>query len=262
VLENKIKQLWSEGKPVINGWLSIGNGFSAEIIAAQGYDSLVIDIQHGLLEYTQAVQMMQAMHSSGVVPIVRVPWLDPAQIMKSLDAGAYGILCPMINNREQAERLVSCMRYPPEGNRSFGPIRALYSAGADYPSQANSQVFCLAMIETAEGMENLEEIAATPGLDGLYIGPADLALGITNGRVPPGVDREEPEMIDAFKTIMNTAHAAGIKACMHCSAPEYASRAVEWGFDFVTLLSDAKLMAAAAAQSVGKTRELLGRNDT
>lgn len=259
MLENKVRTLWNEGKPVINGWLAIGNAFTAEIMAEQGYDSLVIDIQHGLLDYTQAVQMMQATRMSGAVPIVRVPWLDPAEIMKSLDAGAYGILCPMINNREQAEQLVSCMRYPPEGNRSFGPVRAVYSAGADYASKANDEVFCLAMIETAEGMKNLQEIVTTPGLDGVYIGPADLSLGLTNGRLAPGFDREEPEMIEAFQTILKAAHDAGIKACMHCGSPEYAKRAVDWGFDFVTLLNDARLLTAAAAASAGRARELLGR---
>lgn len=260
MLENKVKQLWQEGKPVINGWLSIGNGFSAEVVASQGYDSVVIDMQHGLLEYTQVVQMMQAIRNSEVVPIVRVPWLDPPQIMKALDAGAYGILCPMINNREEAELLVSCMRYPPEGNRSFGPIRAVYSAGADYYGKANSQVFCLAMVETVEGMKNLEEIASTPGLDGIYIGPADLALTLTNGRLPPGVDYQEEDMIEAYKTILAAAHAAGIKACMHCGSPEYAKRAVDWGFDFVSLLNDVRMLAAAASASTGRARELLGRD--
>jgi len=228
-------------------------------VASQGYDSLVIDQQHGLLDYSASVPMMQAIASSGVVPIVRVPWLDPAAIMKALDAGAYGILCPMINNRQEAEQLVSCMRYPPDGKRSFGPIRALFSAGADYPSKANSEVFCLAMIETAEGMENLEEIVTTPGLDGIYIGPADLTLGLANGRLPPGVDIEEAEMIEAFKKILASAHNAGIKACMHCASPDYAKRAVDWGFDFVTLMNDVKLLASAANASVGRTKELLGR---
>lgn len=260
MIENKVKQLWQQGKPVINGWLSIGNAFSAEIVAAQGYDSMVIDMQHGLLDYTQAVQMMQAIRSSGTVPIVRVPWLDPAQIMKSLDAGAYGILCPMINNREEAEMLVSCMRYPPDGARSFGPVRAIYSAGDNYVKEANSQVICLAMIETAEGMKNLKEIVSTPGLDAVYIGPADLGLGITDGRLEPVIDREEPEMIEAFKTILAAAHDAGIKAGMHCGAPEYAKLSVDWGFDFVSLMNDARMLTAAAAQSAGQTRELLGRS--
>lgn len=255
---NKLRQLWHDGKPAINGWLSIGNSFSAEIMATQGYDSMVIDMQHGLLDYAESVTMMQAIHSSGTVPIIRVPWLDPVHIMKALDAGAYGILCPMISNREQAEQLVSCMRYPPEGNRSFGPIRAAFSAGADYASEANKEVFCLAMIETAEGMSNLEDIAATPGLDGLYIGPADLALALSNGALAPGFDREEPEMIENYQTILKAAHNAGIKACMHCGSPDYAKRAVDWGFDLVTLLNDARLLASAAGASVGRARELIG----
>ncbi len=255
---NKLKLLWRDGKPAINGWLSIGNSFSAEIMATQGYDSLVIDMQHGLLDYAESVTMMQAIHSSGAVPIIRVPWLDPVHIMKALDAGAYGILCPMISNREQAEQLVSCMRYPPQGNRSFGPIRAAFSAGADYASEANNEVFCLAMIETAEGMANLKDIVSTPGLDGVYIGPADLALALSNGALAPGFDREEPEMIENYKTILAAAHDAGIKACMHCGSPDYAKRAVDWGFDFVTLLNDARLLAASAGASVARARELIG----
>ena len=255
---NKLRQLWHDGKPAINGWLSIGNSFSAEIMATQGYDSFVIDMQHGLLDYNDTVTMMQAIQKSGAVPIVRVPWLDPVHIMKALDAGAYGILCPMISNREQAEQLVSCMRYPPDGNRSFGPIRAAFSAGSDYASEANKEVFCLAMIEPAEGMANLEDIVSTPGLDGVYIGPADLALALSNGALAPGFDREEPEMIENYQTILKAAHGAGIKACMHCGSPEYAKRAVDWGFDLVTLMNDARLLAAAAGASVSRVRELIG----
>lgn len=257
--KNRLLELWSDGQPVINGWLSIGNSFTAEIMASQGYDSMVIDAQHGLLDYADSVGMMQAMRASGTVPIVRVPWLAPDAVMRALDAGAYGILCPMINTREQAEELVSYMRYPPQGGRSFGPVRALFSAGADYAREANNEVFCMAMIETAEAMTNLEDICATPGLDAVYIGPADLSIGMTDGRLPPGVDIEEQEMINAFKTILAAAHKAGIKAGLHCAAPEYAARAVEWGFDFVTLMNDVKLLAAASGASVSRTRELLGK---
>ena len=154
------------------------------------------------------------------------------------------------------------MRYPPDGNRSFGPVRAVYSAGDNYASEANSQVICLAMVETAEGMKNLEDIVTTPGLDAVYIGPADLGLGITNGRLGPVLDRTEPEMLEAFDTILKAAHGAGIKAGMHCSSPEYAKRMVDSGFDFVSLLNDARMLTAAAAEYAGRARELLGRMDT
>ncbi|MEM7301799.1 MAG: aldolase/citrate lyase family protein [Pseudomonadota bacterium] len=258
MIENSIKTLWSKGKPVLNGWLSIPSGFSAEIVASQGYDSVTIDMQHGMIEFGDCLTMLQAMAASRTTPLVRVPWLEPGIVMKVLDAGAYGVICPMVNTREQAERLVSYLRYPPDGNRSFGPTRALFSAGSDYASAANSQVICLAMIETAEAMENLDEIVATPGLDGVYIGPADLTLGVTNGRLPPGFDRQEDEMIETIKRILSAAHGAGIRAVLHCGSPDYAARALGWGFDMVTLLNDARMLSNAAQQSVSKTRELLG----
>ena len=256
---NGIKRIWEDGGAAINGWLSIASPFSAEIMAAQGYDSLTVDLQHGVVDYAQAVTMLQAARASGATPMARVPWLDPGIIMKMLDAGAYGIICPMINDRAEAETLVEAMRYPPRGARSFGPTRAAVVAGADYATRADDEVLCFAMIETERGVANLEEIVATPGLDGVYIGPADLTIGVTRGRLPPGFDREEEEMIAVIERIRATAHGAGIKAALHCGAPDYAARAIGWGFDLVTLLNDARLLASAAAASVGRTRELLGR---
>src|SRR5579859_104459 len=139
MIPNTLKRLWSEGKATINGWCSIGNPFTAEIMAAQGYDSVTIDVQHGALDYSSALPMLQAMRASGVVPMVRVPWLEPGIIMKLLDAGAYGVICPMVNTARQAAELVSYLRYPPLGQRSFGPTRANFSAGANYAAEANDE---------------------------------------------------------------------------------------------------------------------------
>ena len=258
MITNALKPKWADGKATLNGWLASANSFSAEIMAAQPYDSLTIDMQHGLIGYSDVVPMLQAMHASNVVPLVRVPWLDAEPVMKALDAGAYGVICPMINNRRQAERLVSYVRYPPDGTRSFGTTRALLSAGADYAQHANDEILCLAMIETAEAMENLGDIVSTPGLDGVYIGPSDLALGIGNGRLIPHFDREEVEMVTAIRKIRAAAHDAGIRTALHCGTPEYAARAVGWGFDMVTVSSDARLLSAAASDSVSRTRELIG----
>lgn len=258
MIMNALKPIWSDGKASLNGWLSIANPFSAEVMAAQPYDSITIDMQHGMIGFSSVVPMLQAMHASNVVPLVRVPWLDAGPIMKVLDAGAYGVICPMINNRQQAERLVSYVRYPPDGRRSFGPTRALFSVGADYAKGANDEILCLAMIETAEAMENLEEIVSTPGVDGVYIGPSDLALGIGNGRLAPHFDREEEEMVTAIRKIRAAAHAAGIRAALHCGTPEYAAKAVGWGFDMVTVSSDVRLLSGAALDSVSRTRELIG----
>jgi 4-hydroxy-2-oxoheptanedioate aldolase len=257
MIKNGLRTLWNRGEPALNGWLSIANSFSAEVMAAQNFDSLTVDTQHGIVDYADAVTMLQAMRASGVTPLVRVPWLDPAPIMKALDAGAFGIICPMINSRAQAERLVSYMRYPPRGTRSFGPARANFSAGENYAAEANDEVVCLAMIETAEAMKNLEEIVSTPGLDGVYVGPADLTLGVSNGDLPPGFDREEPEMIAAIKQILAAAKGAGIRAGLHCGSPDYAARAIGWGYDLVTLSNDVRMLAGAASASLGRTRELI-----
>ncbi len=254
---NKLKKLWSEGRPAVNGWLSIGNAFTAEIMAAQGYDSLTVDMQHGALDYSAFLPMMQAMRASGVTPMARVPWREPGAIMKALDAGAQGIICPMVNNAAEAAEFVSYMRYPPKGQRSFGPTRAAIAYGG-YGVSANDEALALAMIETREGVDNLEEIAATPGIDGVYVGPADLTLGTQEGRLAPGFDREEPEMIEIIRRILAVCKTNGIRACLHCGTPDYAARAIGWGFDLTTVSGDSRLLAAAAAASVAKWREMTG----
>lgn len=258
---NTLRTLWAEGKPALNGWCSIGNPFTAEIMAAQGYDSVSIDWQHGALDYGDVLPMLQAMRASGVVPMVRVPWLDAASVMKALDAGAMGIICPMISTRAQAEEFVSYMRYPPLGQRSFGPTRAGF-AMPGYGVAMNDQVLALAMIETKEGVENLEEIAATPGLDGIYVGPADLTLGTQDGRLPPGFDREEPEMVALIQRIAQVCKANGIRACLHCGTSDYAAKAISWGYDLTTVSGDTRLLAGAAKASVDRFRALTGKGNT
>ena len=211
---NKIREIWQAGGAVVNGWLAIPNSFSAETMAHQGWDSLTIDLQHGVVDYQTMVTMLQAISTTDTVPVVRVPWLEPGILMKALDAGAYGVICPMVNTRADAEKLVAYTHYAPRGTRSFGPVRALLYGGADYPQHANDTIVTFAMIETAEGMANLDAIAATPGLDGIYVGPADLTLSLTQGRLAPGFDREEPEMIAALHTILAACKKNGIRAAL------------------------------------------------
>lgn len=258
MIENRLKALWAAGRPSLNGWLSIGNAFSAEIMAAQGYDSLTIDMQHGALDYAAALAMLQAMRASGVVPLVRVPWLEPGIVMKALDAGAYGVICPMVNTADEAAALVRAVRYPPRGERSFGPTRAAYSAGADYAAEANDQILAFAMVESAEALANLDAIAATPGLDGIYVGPADLSFSLSAGRLLPAFDREEPEVIEALHRIVAACRRNGLRAALHCMSPEYAVRAIGWGFEMVTVSGDTRLLATAAAASIRRFRELEG----
>ncbi|MDE3026835.1 MAG: 2,4-dihydroxyhept-2-ene-1,7-dioic acid aldolase [Paracoccaceae bacterium] len=256
MIPNKLKSLWAAGKPVINGWCSIGNPFTAEIMAAQGFDSITIDMQHGALDYSATLPMFQAMRASGAMLMARVPWNEPGVIMKALDAGAYGIICPMVNTAADAAAFVKCLRYPPQGERSFGPTRVSFAAGANYAGEANDNMIGFAMIETAEGFANVDAIAATPGLDALYIGPADLTLALTQGLLAPGFDREEPEMVEAIQTILAAAKKAGIHAGIHCGTPDYAAKAIGWGFDLTTVGGDSRFLAAAAGAAVTRFRDL------
>jgi 4-hydroxy-2-oxoheptanedioate aldolase len=256
MIPNRLKALWAEGKPTINGWCSIGNPFTAEIMAAQGFDSVTIDMQHGALDYSHLLPMFQAMQASGATLMARVPWLEPGIIMKALDAGAYGIICPMVNTAEEAARLVSYLRYPPLGTRSFGPTRVSFAAGPNYGAEANANILAFAMIETADGMANLDAIAATPGLDGIYVGPSDLSLSLSQGRLAPGMDREEPEMIAALQTILAACKTNGIRAALHCGSTDYAARAVGWGYDMTTVGGDSRFLAAAAGAAVAGFRKL------
>lgn len=258
MIKNRLKALWADGQPVLNGWLCLPNSFTAEVMAEQGWDSVTVDMQHGLIGYEAMLAMLQAIRASGVAPLVRVPWLAAEPVMKALDAGAYGIICPMVNTRAEAEQLVSWARYPPLGTRSFGPLRAAVSAGANYAHEANDEIICLAMIETEEAAANIDEIASTPGIDGVYIGPADLAFSLSRGRLTPGFDREEPEVVDAIRRIVASARAHGKHAGLHTANPEYAARALEWGVDFTTVGVDVFFMAEAAAAAVTRFRGLAG----
>lgn len=261
MFKNKLKTTLTSGRPALNGWLSIGNAFTAEIMAAQGYDSVTIDIQHGALDYSSVLPMFQAMHASGVTPMARVPWCEPGIIMKALDAGAQGLICPMISSAKEAAEFVSYMRYPPNGQRSFGPTRANIAYGG-YDTFADNEVLAFAMIETQDGVNNLAEIAATPGLDGIYVGPADLTLGTQEGRLSPGFDRQEPEMIDLIRRIQSVCHQNGIFACLHCGTPEYAAKAIGWGFNLTTVSGDSRLLAGAASASVKSWHALVENSNT
>ncbi len=249
---NRLRQIWQDGGTALNGWLSIPSTFSAELMAHQGWDSLTVDMQHGVNDYLSAVGMLTAISTTDTVPLVRVPWLEPGIIMKSLDAGAFGVICPMVNNQSDAERLVSCCRYPPKGSRSFGPIRALLYAGADYPQHANDTVIPFAMIETASALENLDDIMAVEGLEAIYIGPADLSLALG---CPPRLDPEAPAVVEAIELICATAKKHGVVPGINCGAPAYAKRMIDLGFRFVTLLSDGRLMAMKAAEVIGEMRD-------
>jgi 4-hydroxy-2-oxoheptanedioate aldolase len=249
--ENRLRTIWKSGGAVINGWLAIPNGFSAESMAHQGWDSLTIDLQHGVVDYAGMIPMLQAISTTNTVPVVRVPWLEPGILMKTLDAGAYGVICPMVNSKEDAEKLVAYTHYAPRGTRSFGPVRALLYGGADYATHANDTIVIFAMIETAKALDNLDDILSVDGLDAIYIGPSDLslALGCT-----PTFDDLDSKAAEAVDHILARAKAHGVIAGIHNGTPEAALKRIDKGFQFVTISSDARLMVAGAQQVIAKMR--------
>jgi len=233
------------GTPALNGWLTLGSVAVAEAMAHQPWDSLTIDMQHGLSDYETTVHMLRAISTTNVTPIVRVPWLEPGIIMKILDAGAYGIICPMVNTPEQCKEFVSYCRYAPAGSRSFGPTRAPLYAGADYWKGANDNVLTIAMIETKQALENLDGILAVPGLNGVYIGPADLSLSLG---YDPVNDQSTPEVLAVIEDIRTRAQQAGKFAVMHCSPIDYAVYMSDKKFDMLTVSNDSRLLAIAQQQ--------------
>ena len=242
--KNKIKELFKAGKPIINSWLAVPSSFSAEVMANQGWDSLTIDMQHGLIDYSDAVNMLQAISATETMPMARVNWNEPGQIMKILDAGCYGVICPMVSNRKEAENFIQACQYPPKGYRSFGPIRASIYSGGDYVKNADQEILKLAMIETKEALEKLDEILDTPNLDGIYIGPADLSLSVGE---EPGFDK--PENSKAYKEILRILEAAkkrNLLAGLHNGTAEYAQKMIDKGFNLVTVGSDSRYIGSGA----------------
>lgn len=243
--ENKLRSVLASGQPALNGWLSIPSPVTAEIMAGFAWDSLTVDLQHGLIDYQTAVGMLQAISTRDATPLARVPWLEPGIIMKMLDAGAYGIICPMINTRDDCARFVGACRYAPRGYRSFGPLRASLYAGADYHRHADETVLTLAMIETAQAIENLDAILDVEGLDGIYVGPSDLALSLGHD---PQSDTGRDDVLEAIRHILAGAHQHHLFTGIHANVIGYARRMLDLGFDFVTAMSDARFLRSGAEE--------------
>ncbi|MGB1252905.1 MAG: HpcH/HpaI aldolase family protein [Candidatus Promineifilaceae bacterium] len=244
---NRVKQIWKDGGAVVNGWLNIPDSWSAEVMAHQGFDSLVVDFQHGFHDVGSALRMFQAISTTDVVPMARVPWNEPIMAQRLLDAGAYGIICPMVNSREECEQFVGACRYFPDGYRSKGPTRARVYAGADYAEHANREIVTIAMVETATALEQIDEICSTPELDGIYVGPGDLSLTLGGSQ---GMDFTEPMLVEALDRIYAACQKHGIAAGIHCGTAEYARHMIEKGWQFVTIATDSALMAQKAKEVV------------
>ena len=246
---NKLREIWAAGGTAVNGWLHIPSSWSAEVMAHAGWDSVTVDLQHGLSGYQATVTMLQAIATTAVVPLARSTWNDPAQIMRLLDAGAYGIICPMINTRAEAEAFVGACHYPPLGYRSLGPTRASIYAGVDYAQNANDTIVALAMVETQQALDNLQEILATPGLDGVFVGPGDLRLSLT-GKF--GMDLSDPILLGALEQIAAVTRQNGRIAGIWVPDAETGQQMKQLGYQLITVSTDTRMLTAAAQDIVNK----------
>ena len=249
--ENRLRSIWKSGGAAVNGWLAIPSSFAAETMAHQGWDTLTIDLQHGVVDYQAMVTMLQAISTTPTVPVVRVPWLEPGILMKTLDAGAYAVICPMVSTRDDAQKLVAYTNYAPRGTRSFGPVRALLYGGPDYFQHANATVVRFAMIETAQALDNLDSILSVEGLDAVYVGPGDLSISLG---CKPSFDELEPKAAEAVEHILARARAHNVVAGIHNGTPEAALARIAKGFQFVTVASDARILAAGSQEILKKMR--------
>jgi len=253
---NKLKARLKSGKACVNAWLAIPSGFSAEVMAKCGFDSVTVDMQHGVQDYQSMVQCFQAIDKYPITPMVRVPWNEPGIIGKVLDGGAWGVICPMVNTPAEAKALASACLYPPNGKRSNGPIRAAaYGEASPYQSIANDEVLVVPMIETQEAIDNIDGILDVPGIGGIYVGPSDLGLSLG---MKPMLDREEPEIFPIYEKLVKATSRRGQFAGIHNATGAYAARMIAMGFRFVTLANDSGLMARAAREQIAVTRKTAG----
>jgi 4-hydroxy-2-oxoheptanedioate aldolase len=248
-----LRELWDRGDVTIGGWCGIGNGFAAEVMAHAGFDWLCVDTQHGIIGYEAMVSMLQGASAGGTPAFVRVQSNDPAAITHALDAGAEGVIVPMVNTVAEAEIAVAACRYPPDGIRSWGPTRAALGRPDFQPANGGRSVICAVMIETAAGVANVAEIARVPGLDAIFVGPSDLA--ITHGFAPSGTGwgAEHDSLI---RSILAACIDAGVVAGISCPDVEWARRWGALGFRMLGVGSDISFLRDGAAATQGQMRDL------
>ncbi|MFF0344147.1 HpcH/HpaI aldolase/citrate lyase family protein [Kribbella sp. NPDC004875] len=242
---------------LVGYWITLDSPAAAERIGRLGYDYVVLDGQHGLIGYQGLVNGLLAIDAGSAigprpsVGLVRVEANDPTPIGRALDAGATGVIVPLVDSADDVARAVRAAKYPPVGVRSFGPMRAALRIGP-VPAESNDATVVLAMIETPLGLANVAEICATPGLDGVYVGPSDLSLAL-GARFPGDPDVDGP-FEEAVALIARTAREAGIAAGIHTFDGESAKRRLEQGYSFATVASDLSHLEAIAAAHLETAR--------
>lgn len=251
---NGLHRVWDEGRVALNAWLSLGSPYAAEILASLPYDCITVDLQHGMYDFETAVAMFQAISTTPAVPMVRIAANEHWMAQRVLDAGAYAVICPMISTVADCRKFVAACRYPPQGERSFGPARGLLYGGRDYPLHANEQMLAWGMIETRQGVEQVDGILDVRGLDGIYIGPNDLALALGYPIVP----NIHEEVRKTITDLLKAAKIAGKRAGIFCPNIDVGLEMARLGFDLVTVSTDAEMLrgsATAVLETLRKPRE-------
>jgi len=244
-----LKDRWVD-QPALGCWLFLREPLTAEAAARIGYDYVCIDLQHGYASQVDALAMIQAAAGAGSIPTVRVASNDANLIGKSLDAGALAIIVPMVNTAEDAAKAVSACRYAPEGTRSFGALAAMDRYSGDFVPQSNAAVACIPMIETAQALENLEEILSVPGVDAVYVGPVDLSLTLG---LPPATDHDDQRFQDAIAKIVDACNRHNVVAGIHADA-SLAKNWTDAGFKMITVGYDRTPMLAGMKADLAKAR--------
>lgn len=247
-MSDGIRQAAAAGRPTFGGWLSLADPLGAEAMGRAGYDWVILDAQHGGLGWHNMLSTIQAVELGGTPAFVRVGWNDPMQIMRAVDLGAAGVVVPMVSTAAQARMAAEAIRYPPRGNRSFGPVRT-YHAHDPLPG---TEPICLVMIETAEALANMADIAATDGVDGLFVGPVDLAYSLGYGlslTMPPAV-------LDAVDAVVAACAVTGAIAGCAAIGIDTAATLIGRGVTFVALGSDIAMIRRGAAAEVAHARAL------
>lgn len=244
-----LRALWNDGRDALGVWLTIPSTFSAEAAGRAGYDYVCLDNQHGVLDYQTSAAMAQAVLLGGGTPIARVPWNEPGIIGKMLDAGIQCVIVPMVNSRAEAEAVVRAGRYAPQGARSFGPVLSgMRQQG--YFDWSTDGVALIPMIETTQAIANLDDILSVPGIDAVYVGPADLS--VTLG-LPPGNNDDRAEFTEALETIVKGCQNAGVVPGIHATAALVEKR-LEQGFRMITVTSDMLALRGALAADLATAR--------
>jgi 4-hydroxy-2-oxoheptanedioate aldolase len=248
-----LRERWAGDEVLLGGWLTIPDGFGAQIMAHSGFDWLCVDLQHGLADHRDALAMIHAISAAGAAPIVRVPSLDDGAIGRALDGGARGVIVPMVNTRAAAEDAVAACRYAPAGRRSFGPTKARYQLGVDYYTRADDDVLCIVMVETTEALGNLDAIAGTTGVDAIFVGPSDLSISLG---LPPGLDNDAAPFTMAIDSILSACRHHRVAPGIYADAATAPVRARQ-GFRMIAVANDSVVLANAAAAALDEVRRTI-----